>query len=1079
MARSRSRMRPKTVAHTFAPHPGPREPVHAHRDGLPLLRMQTLGAARLQLGYHQLGLQAGMLFPLVLRLVYTPGLAVPRETLLRELWPRHEDERRRGNLRQLLYKLRTMGLNVTMEGEKVQLDREQLLPMFCVDRTIPLFERDIIRGVEPLGPFVPGFVPASEELEEWLDQTRASVHADIRRVLVEQLRGRRERADWSGAEVISRWLLPFDPLNEDATLTMAECAMLNGSKAEAVAILDRYLAELGPNAGDIRLPATQLRKRFTDPSAKRRPSLAITERHFVGRQQELADLTLALRRARWHDGSAILLHGPPGIGKTRVLTELCKVAQIEGYREVHLECRETDQRRPLGVFLDVIPELLGYPGALGCSPESLAVLRRIAPSPDSDLEHQDDQTDNRTATLHGVRGRTASLAIVELFAALADERPIFLSLEDTHWLDRHSWDLLTLLVSRASSMRVFSLFTSRHSTGLEDPKTKIPYGLRPYRLPPLALESARLLARAVSEDLVARMSEDVEEWIVNACEGTPLLLKALLEHWTVTGESGGLPPTLAALVEQRLDRLSSNALRALQAAILLGRDASLERIRDSLQLPTAELIQAFEELETHDCLASSDSALVVSHDLVAQVARRRLTPLVASALRSAIAESLEREFAKTDDPATLLAALAQVELSGNFDLLIQFLHRQESALVSCGRPHEVLAALSRIEADFPLTASDRRLPRVSARLESERGEFERSILAVSVLSPDLEYREDLSEAEFDEQLTLVESAYRLDPMVDRRVLGSLAASIAQNQVLRLDLRIRAADIGLVIAANTCDPALADACFTSLKLTSRDLLLGGSTQRLGVLYHAPFGDIDVARRLATSTFERITTLPPTTGTITEVGRAAFVFRLIGESARASEGFERAVEMALDIGVPRLTEYPLWQIAQLELEAGNLTRASAYTQRLLAVAAPANGTAANNYIESHLCLLALASGDLAESRRMLEMALQSLPKIAPLRSLAYTMGLSLAVELADSAWSPGDALLEVALARFQQTSMYCAADLLAAGVGEALFRRKRSREARAILKRYLSEERRERSLPSSRLARTLDLLGIRAK
>lgn len=159
MARSRSRMRPKTVAHTFAPHPGPREPALAHREGLPLLRMQTLGAARLQLGYHQLGLQAGMLFPLVLRLVYTPGLAVPRETLLRELWPRHEDERRRGNLRQLLYKLRTMGLNVAMEGEKVQLDREQLLPMFCVDRTIPLSSATSFAVSSRWGPSSPGSCP--------------------------------------------------------------------------------------------------------------------------------------------------------------------------------------------------------------------------------------------------------------------------------------------------------------------------------------------------------------------------------------------------------------------------------------------------------------------------------------------------------------------------------------------------------------------------------------------------------------------------------------------------------------------------------------------------------------------------------------------------------------------------------------------------------------------------------------------------------------------------------------------------------------------------------------------------------
>ena len=338
-------------------------------DGQPRIRVQSLGAARILVGEQIIGAQSEVVFAILLRLVHTPAMSIPRDVLLAELWPDQVSTRQRGNLRQALYKLRGMQVDIALRGETVQLARAQVLRTFSIERDLERFDRDITRGDEPFGVFLPGFVSCSPVFERWVEQTRETVHGDVRRVLVEVLRQRRERADWGATEVLSRWLLQFDPLNEDATLALAECTMLAGGKVEAVAMLDRYLAELGPYAGDIRLPAQLLRKRFTEPPARRRPSLAVTERHFVGREQELAELTMSMRRARWHDGSAVLLHGPAGIGKTRLVTELAKVAQIEGYREICIECRETDLQRPLSVFLEALPELLSSPGALGCSPE--------------------------------------------------------------------------------------------------------------------------------------------------------------------------------------------------------------------------------------------------------------------------------------------------------------------------------------------------------------------------------------------------------------------------------------------------------------------------------------------------------------------------------------------------------------------------------------------------------------------------------------------------------------------------------------------------------------------------------------
>lgn len=384
--------------------------------GKPWLRIQTLGATRMIVGEQIISAQSEVIFAILLRLAYSPAMRVPRDLLLAELWPDQPNARQRANLRQALYKLRGMDVDVALQGEIVQLGREQILGTFSMVRDVESFNRDVTRGDEPFGLFVPGLATCSAAFEQWLEQTREAVHGDIRRVLVDVLRQRRERADWGAGEVLSRWLLQFDPLNEDATLMLAECTMMAGAKAEAVAMLDRYLTELGPNAGDIRLPAQLLKKRFTEPTAKRRPSLASIERHFVGRENELTELTMSMRRARWHDGSAVMVHGPSGIGKSRLVSELAKVAQIEGYREVSIECRETDIQRPLSVFLEALPELLSTPGALGCSPESMTVLKRLVGDSlraTSSTDRRNDDIDSPSPRLRWKQVLTSRFALYE------------------------------------------------------------------------------------------------------------------------------------------------------------------------------------------------------------------------------------------------------------------------------------------------------------------------------------------------------------------------------------------------------------------------------------------------------------------------------------------------------------------------------------------------------------------------------------------------------------------------------------------------------------------------------------------
>ncbi|MBL0940284.1 MAG: AAA family ATPase [Gemmatimonadaceae bacterium] len=1053
----------------------------------PCVRVQTLGAARVVFGTHTISITSGLQLSLMVRLLYSTGFSVSREELLRELWPDQSDLRQRGNLRQLLYKLRTMGLRVALVDDHVRLDRDQVEPMFCLERSVELFDRDVTRGDEPFGTFLPGLASPSAAWDVWIDQTREAVHADVRRVLVTQLRRRRERGDWTGAEVLSRWLLQFDPLNEDATLTIAECTMMNGAKSEAVAIIDRYLEELGPDAGDIRLPATQLRKRFTEPSARRRPSLAATERHFVGREKEMAELTMQMRRARWHDGSAILLHGPAGIGKTRLCTELGKVAQIEGYREITIECRESEQHRPLGAVLEALPELMASPGALGCSPESLAVLKRLVgeevgvenpdtqQSPANTSSYSDPIRDDASDRIQRVRAHSLRRAIVDLFSAVSDEQPIYFVVEDTHWIDESSWDAIFDVLHRTPSLRVFAIITSRYASIRNPRPEQIPLNLIARRLSGLDNEGCVKLARAIGIDLAAPLPAEVEGWLVSSSEGTPLMLRALVEHWTVTGDADGVPPSLTVLLDQRLDRLAASSVRALQTITILGRFASLDRIQRVLNLPTHEMLFCLEQLEESGCLAVSDASMVVSHDLIRQVAVSRMTSLVQATLRSAVAELVEQEYQESLDPELLLEAFSQLYHGKKHAALEAFLSRNEHDLLNVGKPELILRGVRSIAERSSSSSLSKKIPRILGRLESESGNFAQALssLSSSVSLPST--AQNLSETELDERLSFVESAFRSDPIADPSELGGFAGALAKATTASMELRIRAADIGLVIASNTCDPVLARDCYEGLGTSESDYLADQRLQRVAVLYHTVFGSVDVAYKLAESMYLRGLRASSTTSRIVDCGRAGYVFRMTGHPEEALRSLTLAQRLAFEIDLPRLAEYPVWQLGQVYLELGDQANAEAWTNTLRDLASENHDETANSFIHSHLCLSAISVSDAKVARMHLDHCKRSLPRIPHSRSVAYVMALELSTNLLDPKWRPSEEMLEVATSRFDRTASFAAADLFASALIFSLLRIGDSKAASQLLDRYIAKMRREKSSPAAFLGRAILALG----
>ena len=1052
------------------------------------IRVQTLGASRMVVGDQLIGLHNALLFALMLRLVYTPGMSVRREELLLELWPDLEPVRQRGNLRQALYKLRGMGIDASIRGNVVYLDALQVEHRFAVYPTFENFEQDITRGTEPYGVFLPGFIPPTDRLAEWFEQTREEVHADVRRVLVDVLRQRRDRADWNGAQMVAKWILQIDALNEDATLALAECIAVTGSKVEAIAVLDRYLTELGAEAGDIRLPATLLRKRFSEAVPRRRSVALVTDKYFVGRDQEMSDLTLAMRRARWHDGSAVLLHGPAGMGKTRVVTELSRIALMDGHRQVLLECRESIAKQPLVALLEALPELLTAPGAAGCAPESLMVIRKLlGMATESEKAEQDAMADDTppeglTASerfelaMRTIRSQSIRHAVVDLMAALSDERPIFLLVEDAHWLDDASWEVLADVIQRVNEMRVCVVITSRFASIREERPGRMPTTLSVRRLPPLPLHHLQFLVQSIAEEHSAEVPAEVESWITGGCEGSPLMLRALLEHWLATGAAVGVPPTLNSLLDQRIDRLDATAQHTLQAIGLLGKFASLDRIKLVLELPMHELIHSLEQLELSGCLDTSHAALVITHDLVRQVAVRKLSPLVETALRATIGDVLESEYSRTEDQAILLEALMHIELSGRPDVLHRFIGKYEEALLESGRPAAVLRAIGTLQGAVPHLQNDRRLEHLQIRLDTQAGDYKKALRNSlgSLVLPSNASAVEVSELEA--LLASVDAAQRADPVIDRNDLARFAADVATTPSFLLSSRIRAAEIGLTIAANTCDRAIAVRCFSSLQAELSAPELREKSDRLSLLYETIFGDVRAAERIAKDVLKRCEGRLASTVIAGDISRAAFALRLVGDVKASVSAFTKHYEMAVELQAPKLAQYSAWQAAQIALEQGNGAQLREWNQKLASLLEYEDDPISSGFAVAHYCRCAIEERNVAKATVLVAKLKGALPKLPTLKASAYLFALELGTELLRHSWVPSSGLLAAAMDKHAKTAAYGTADYLTSVIADSLTRVSSKQAAQDFITHYFHTARRERSEPPPALRRIMERVGL---
>jgi predicted ATPase len=284
-----------------------------------------------------------------------------------------------------------------------------------------------------------------------------------------------------------------------------------------------------------------------------------TPQGFIGRADELGRLEAALDRAEHRRPQVVLLAGDAGVGKTRLLLEFADQARRRGVRVLVGGCVELGD---IGLaYLPVVDALRG----LGDDPaeaELLAEVATTAPGLGRLLPGIEQAVPAGGLVSDGQDQLRVFDAVRTLLMRRSQQSPVVVVLEDLHWADRSTRDLVAFLARTLRSGPV-TLVASYRSDELDRRHPLRPLLAELVRLPGMERIDLAPFSRAeLAEHLEAitgvRLPADLVERIHARSEGNPFYAEQLLAAGAGDAEVA-LPPTLADVVLARVQGLSEPA----------------------------------------------------------------------------------------------------------------------------------------------------------------------------------------------------------------------------------------------------------------------------------------------------------------------------------------------------------------------------------------------------------------------------------------------------------------------------------------------------------------------------------------
>ncbi len=864
-----------------------------------------------------------------------------RDSLGELLWPDYSSDRARAALRRTLSTLRSaLGArwvtvardSVSLEGDDVSLDFAEF------ERLAASGDLDDLERAAALhrGPFLAGFgLRDSGAFDDWQSFRTASLARELGAVLDRLADGCAAAGDRVRAIEHARRRLALDPLNEAAHRRLIGCYGESGERALALAqyrdcvrILHRELG-VAPTEETTAVyravreggtAAAEPASRAGDAAARRHP--------LVGRERELAALLEAYSQVG-AEGRFVVLDGETGIGKTRLADELVARVRDDGAVAATMRCIEDEAELAFGCAIELIRSALREGNATAVSEAPAAEAARLVP----------ELGTPPTPTLDGPGAQARFLDGVArvLVEASGGERPGLLVVDDVHWADASSLEVLAFLVRRLRDRPVLVLATWRtEETPADHPARRILADAMREGLG--VVVSPNRLDRDDVAELAAEAgaTSELAERLYEETLGLPFFV---VEYLDSQAEDWSLPPGVRGLLEARVTGVSEIAGQVVAAAAVLGRQFDVDLIRTVSGRSADETVGALEELTRRGLLTESGSgelafrheqARRVAYELTSAGRRRLLHGRAAEALDARDTGAIAQHFRLAGRDAEAAAAYRRAgeqarDLYANAEALAAF---REALALGDDDPasvHEAIgdletlageygAALDSYEAAAALAAPER-LGGVEHRiglLHERRGEWELAessfedalrsdpapalaarITADRSLNAHRRRRDDEAEALAQEALSLAEKAD--DPRALAQALNMLGV-LASGRGAHAEARAQL-ERSLALATEQNDPAARAAALNNLALALR--AEGELEQALALTEEALALCAAVGDRHREAALEN---------------NAADLLRALGRNDEAMARLKSAVATFAEIGEDAAAEPEIWKLVE---------------------------------------------------------------------------------------------------------------------------------------------------------------------
>ncbi|NOK62618.1 MAG: Tetratricopeptide (TPR) repeat [Chloroflexi bacterium AL-W] len=626
---------------------------------------------------------------------------ITREHIMALLWPDHERTTAQQILRTTLHAIRKiLGDLLVTTDTTLTLHPHTMVDVRSLEIGLTAPTADIYTLAKATthyrGDFLDGFVlPDSPAFEEWVNNERERYRQMVINGSIRLATQYEEQQQPGEALATLQQIITMDPFQERVQCDVIRLHYLMGNRASAIRqyeklrdLLDNAMG-VPPMAETQALYDTIVTDTFEQPST---PKAATHEKEhtttlkptrssdtltqdvpFVGRTRELQSIRAALGAHQF-----ILIEGEPGIGKTRLATE---VIHTNNALPLIGAARELEHTLPYQPIIESLRSLLTHPEWPLChqsldmplvwQQEIARLLPELAISTTTLLVGASHDT-----FPHASRGRSEESRLWEgvsqFLSAVARHRPLILFIDDLHWADAATLALLGYVTRQTHTIPLDIIATARPVRPHEPFTTLRSALLREHKLLCVTLDRLSIPdITSLAHNLSPDNSVTLADWLLQTSEGNPYILSELIRdarlnnallpdgtlNLSALSEVYIVPQTIYALIQSRLTRLSPAARTLLDVAVAAGRDFDFDVVAQASSLDESLALDALDELRAVSMIRPLDqSRYSFDHSLTSEVARQEMGEPRYRQLHRRIADGMIQLYqSQIDEVAGLIA----------------------------------------------------------------------------------------------------------------------------------------------------------------------------------------------------------------------------------------------------------------------------------------------------------------------------------------------------------------------------------------------------------------------------------------